>query len=205
VIAPRVVLDTNVVVSALLFADGRLSWIRRAWQQGRIRPLICKKTTEELLGVPTYPKLKLNAAERGELLADFLPHAENGSAAEDETAPSRMQRSGRLDFSRARGHRWRVRVGHWRCRFAVPAGKSFADNSYCRRIEDPPARWHRTGPIAAQKARVGATFLSRIRPEKEHRRELWPPIWNEATPCGRRAVSATAAQPDARLPRAPDS
>jgi len=72
----RVVLDTNIVVSALLFADGRLSWIRRAWQQGRIRPLVCKETTEELLRVLTYPKFKLTAQERDELLADFLPYTE---------------------------------------------------------------------------------------------------------------------------------
>jgi putative PIN family toxin of toxin-antitoxin system len=72
----RVVLDTNIVVSALLFADGRLSWIRRAWQQGRIRPLVCKETTEELLRVLTYPKFKLTSQERDELLADFLPYTE---------------------------------------------------------------------------------------------------------------------------------
>ena len=30
--APRVVFDTNVLVSALLFPAGRLSWLREAWQ-----------------------------------------------------------------------------------------------------------------------------------------------------------------------------
>jgi putative PIN family toxin of toxin-antitoxin system len=72
----RVVLDTNIVVSTLLFADGRLSWIRRAWQQGRIRPLVCKETTEELLRVLTYPKFKLTSLERDVLLADVLPYTE---------------------------------------------------------------------------------------------------------------------------------
>jgi uncharacterized protein len=72
----RVVLDTNIVVSALLFADSRLSWIRRAWQQGQIRPLVCRETTEELLRVLTYPKFKLTSQERDELLADFLPYTE---------------------------------------------------------------------------------------------------------------------------------
>ena len=30
----RVVLDTNVLVSALLFENGRLAWIRHSWQNG---------------------------------------------------------------------------------------------------------------------------------------------------------------------------
>ena len=74
--AIRVVLDTNIVVSALLFTDGRLAWIRRAWQQGQICPLVCRETIEELLRVLTYPKFKLTSKEREELLADFLPYAE---------------------------------------------------------------------------------------------------------------------------------
>ena len=47
--APRAVLDTNVVLSALLFPRGQLSWLRAAWQQGRLRPLVSKVTTEELM------------------------------------------------------------------------------------------------------------------------------------------------------------
>ena len=38
-IAPRVVLDTNVALSALLFRAGSLSWLRHAWQSEAIRPL----------------------------------------------------------------------------------------------------------------------------------------------------------------------
>lgn len=72
----RVVLDTNIVLSALLFASGRLAWLRQAWQTGRIRPLVCKETAAELLRVLTYPKFKLSAAEQEELLADFLPFTE---------------------------------------------------------------------------------------------------------------------------------
>jgi predicted nucleic acid-binding protein len=53
----RVVLDTNVVLSALLFAQGRLAPLRSAWRGGRFRPLV-------------------SAAEQQELLADYLPYCE---------------------------------------------------------------------------------------------------------------------------------
>jgi len=72
----RVVLDTNVVVSALLFRAGRLAWLRAAWQHGRIVPLLTRATTEELLRVLEYPKFRLTTEDRQELLADFLPYAE---------------------------------------------------------------------------------------------------------------------------------
>jgi len=72
----RVVLDTNVVLSALLFPSGRLAWLREAWQVGRVVPVICRETTAELLSALTYPKFRLSAEEREELLADFLPYAE---------------------------------------------------------------------------------------------------------------------------------
>jgi uncharacterized protein len=47
----RVVLDTNVLVSALLFENGRLAWIRHSWQNGRITPVMAEPTTAELLRV----------------------------------------------------------------------------------------------------------------------------------------------------------
>lgn len=72
----RVVLDTNVVVSALLFRAGRVSWLREAWQKGSIVPVVTRETVEELLRVLEYPKFHLTAEDRQELLADFLPFAE---------------------------------------------------------------------------------------------------------------------------------
>jgi uncharacterized protein len=72
----RVVFDTNVVVSALLFASGRLSWLRLAWRQRRAVPLVSRETTAELLRVLAYPKFRLTAAEQEFLLADYLPFAE---------------------------------------------------------------------------------------------------------------------------------
>ncbi|MDD3517197.1 MAG: putative toxin-antitoxin system toxin component, PIN family [Chromatiales bacterium] len=72
----RVVCDTNVVVSALLFPTDRLVWLRDAWREGRIVPLVCRESASELLRVLAYPKFRLNDAEREELLGDFLPFAE---------------------------------------------------------------------------------------------------------------------------------
>ncbi|MBI3140546.1 MAG: putative toxin-antitoxin system toxin component, PIN family [Rhodocyclales bacterium] len=83
----RVVLDTNVVVSALLFQAGRLAWLREAWQRGRIVPVVTRATVEELLRVLEYPKFRLTAAEREELLADYLPFAEVAASPED---PARL-------------------------------------------------------------------------------------------------------------------
>lgn len=74
--APRVVLDTNAVLSALVFATGHVSGLRGAWQQGLIRPLVSAPTVRELMRVLAYPKFKLSEADRHELLADYLPFTE---------------------------------------------------------------------------------------------------------------------------------
>lgn len=74
--AKRVVLDTNTVLSALLFVNGRLVPLRAAWQSGELTPLLCAQTVEELLRVLTYPKFKLAREEHDELLADYLPYGE---------------------------------------------------------------------------------------------------------------------------------
>ena len=70
---PRVVLDTSVVVSALLFEAGQLAWLRRAWREERIKPLVSKPTVTELLRVLAYPKFRLSPDEQGILQADYLP------------------------------------------------------------------------------------------------------------------------------------
>jgi uncharacterized protein len=72
--APRVVLDTNVVLSSLLFAQGRLTALRHAWHDGRCRPLVSQATATEFVRALSYPKFKLSAAEQQELLADYLPY-----------------------------------------------------------------------------------------------------------------------------------
>jgi putative PIN family toxin of toxin-antitoxin system len=72
----RVVLDTNILLSALLFSVGRLAWIRHAWQRQQLHPMVCRDTVNELLRVLAYPKFKLSAQEQKDLLGDFLPYAE---------------------------------------------------------------------------------------------------------------------------------
>ena len=73
---PRVVFDTNVVVSALLFANGRLAWLRAHWGGGECTPLISRATTAEITRVLCYPKFHLSADDRIELLGDYLPYCE---------------------------------------------------------------------------------------------------------------------------------
>jgi putative PIN family toxin of toxin-antitoxin system len=70
---PRVVLDTNVVLSALLFRNGPAARLRTGWQSGRFVPLASAATTRELVRVLTYPKFRLAPGEQEELLADYVP------------------------------------------------------------------------------------------------------------------------------------
>lgn len=74
--APRVVLDTNILVSALVFQSGPPAEIRRAWMESRCLPLVSSATAGELVAVLGYPKFKLSPDERNELLGDFLPYCE---------------------------------------------------------------------------------------------------------------------------------
>ena len=74
--AVRVVLDTNVVLSALVFRGGAAGLVRQAWQRGQVLPLASTATVQELVRVLAYPKFRLSKAEQDELLADYLPYAE---------------------------------------------------------------------------------------------------------------------------------
>ena len=70
---PRVVLDTNVVLSALLFGGGLPARVRAGWQVGRFTPLASTATAAELVRVLPYPEFKLSPPEQEELLADYMP------------------------------------------------------------------------------------------------------------------------------------
>jgi putative PIN family toxin of toxin-antitoxin system len=70
---PRVVLDTNMVLSALLFSGGPAGRMRAGWQAGRFVPLASTATAQELVRVLAYPKFRLSPAEQEELLADLMP------------------------------------------------------------------------------------------------------------------------------------
>jgi uncharacterized protein len=73
---PRVVLDTNVVLSALLFRSGPAGRVRAGWQSGRFVPLASTATAQELVRVLGYPKFMLSVDEQEELLADVMPWVE---------------------------------------------------------------------------------------------------------------------------------
>lgn len=70
----RVVLDTNVVLSALVFGGGSAARVRQAWQLGLFMPLASRATAQELVRVLAYPKFRLTSVEQEELLADYLPY-----------------------------------------------------------------------------------------------------------------------------------
>lgn len=68
-------LDTNVVLSALVFRGGLSARLRTAWQHGDCEPLVSKATAQELIRVLAYPKFRLSPDEQQQLLADYLPYA----------------------------------------------------------------------------------------------------------------------------------
>ena len=70
----RIVFDTTTVVSALLFASGRLAWLRQHWRDAGCIPLVSRPTAAELTRVLAYPKFRLSADDRTELLAEYLPY-----------------------------------------------------------------------------------------------------------------------------------
>jgi putative PIN family toxin of toxin-antitoxin system len=72
----KVVLDTNVLVSALLFR-GRLATFVQFWQRGEIIPVISRETFEEFRTVLEYPKFSLAEEEIGAIIEDeVLPFFE---------------------------------------------------------------------------------------------------------------------------------
>ena len=69
-----VVIDTNVIVSALLFG-GKPAKLIQLWKAGQIQPLISKEITEEYLRVLAYPKFNLSENDIGFLLNhEILPY-----------------------------------------------------------------------------------------------------------------------------------
>jgi putative PIN family toxin of toxin-antitoxin system len=72
----RVVVDTNVLISALLF-KGALSRFVELWQKGKIVPVISKKIFEELRVVLEYPKFSFSKDELKSIIEhEILPYFE---------------------------------------------------------------------------------------------------------------------------------
>lgn len=55
----RIVLDTNLVLSALVFGGGMGAVLRDGWHSQRFIPLASRETTSEIIRVLTYPKFGL--------------------------------------------------------------------------------------------------------------------------------------------------
>ncbi|MDO8318945.1 putative toxin-antitoxin system toxin component, PIN family [Rhodoferax sp.] len=72
----RVVLDTNVVLSALVFGGGLAGRLRMAWQTHEVLPLVNTDTAQELIRVLAYPKFHLSRPDQQQLLADYLPYSQ---------------------------------------------------------------------------------------------------------------------------------
>jgi len=73
---PRVALDTEVLLRALLGSEPSAQALRQAWQAGQCRPVIAAEGAQLLIKALGYPNFALDASQQRELLADFLPYTE---------------------------------------------------------------------------------------------------------------------------------
>lgn len=86
--APRVILDTPVLLACLMADAGAPAQLRQAWQQGRLLPLVDRALADELLRALAWPALSLSPSDQQELLADFLPYAEVVTETPDGATPA---------------------------------------------------------------------------------------------------------------------
>jgi len=139
---PRVVLDTNVVLSALLFGAGSAARVRAGWQSGRFTPLASTTTARELVRVLVYPRFGLAAYEQAELLADYLPWVHEVRIAEPPPAvPSRRDPFDEAFLHLAAAGKARALVSGDRDLLALAGTTGFCPiigvESFCRRfLED---------------------------------------------------------------------
>ena len=77
----KVVFDTNIVLSALLFTHERLSWLVGHWQSENCVPLL-SNAAAELTRILAYPKFHLTAKEQLEALGNYIPFCEAVDAAQ---------------------------------------------------------------------------------------------------------------------------
>ena len=69
---PRVVVDTDLVLSALVTSGGAPAALRRGWQRRRFIPLASKAMVDELMGGLARPRFCLSTDEQEDLLFDYL-------------------------------------------------------------------------------------------------------------------------------------
>jgi putative PIN family toxin of toxin-antitoxin system len=103
----RVVIDTNVLLSGLLFG-GAPERIRDLWVLGRLVPLLSRETFAEFRRVLAYPKFRLTPAEITMIVEEeLIPYAEVVEATVDASGVCRdpyddkflsLAASGRADY-----------------------------------------------------------------------------------------------------------
>jgi putative PIN family toxin of toxin-antitoxin system len=72
----KIVADTNVVISALLF-EGTTAQLVVLWKQHKFVPLVSTATLSEIIKVLAYPKFALSADDiRSILEDDIMPYVE---------------------------------------------------------------------------------------------------------------------------------
>lgn len=72
----HVVLDTNVLVSALVLNPGGFAWLNSAWKSRNLAPLLSADTLSELVKAFQYPKFRTSYTVVIEAFADYLPWCE---------------------------------------------------------------------------------------------------------------------------------
>ncbi len=82
----RLVIDTNVLVSALIFKDSRHLPLRAAWTEKRVTPLLSIATYRELKGVLGYRMFAIDDDRIHEAIAAIGPFIEWVTIDEAKTA-----------------------------------------------------------------------------------------------------------------------
>lgn len=83
----RVVLDTNVLVSTLVFRSPSVSWLLSAWQSLSLVPLASPTTLAELERVLRHPKFNLTRRQTEALIEDYRPWCEMVTVSDPPDVP----------------------------------------------------------------------------------------------------------------------
>ena len=83
----RVVLDTNLLVSALVLRSPSLSWLPLSWTEGDLLPLVSEETSSELSRVVRYSRFRLTVDLIQGLLNEYLPWCEMVEVLEPPAVP----------------------------------------------------------------------------------------------------------------------
>lgn len=130
----RVVLDTNVLVSALLMQTGNPAAIYRAWQEGHFTLLTCAEHLDELRAVLRKPAIaeRIRPYKAGGLVnelkeiaesVDALPRVRRSADATDDSLPALCE-AGRADYLVTGDKSGLLALGHHKVRGSSPCAHS---------------------------------------------------------------------------------